>query len=82
MVCKVRRFKEWNVTMSEIQSFRTKTLELSGVYPIIGERLIHGSDISGKFHIELEKLIDESADLSDFNSRLKEFVELWKITPA
>lgn len=81
MVCEIRTFKSWKVSMAEIHRFRTRTLDLTGVNPTTGEVFVHGGHGSTAFHKELRSIIQTSNSLEDFNSRLIELVERWEIDP-
>ncbi len=81
MVCEISKFKSWEIPMSEIHRFRTKTLDLTGINPVNGEVFIHGGAGSSAFHIELRALIQQSNSLLEFNEGLKILIERWKIDP-
>jgi len=81
MVCEIKTFKSWDISMSEIHRFRTKTLDLTGINPITGEKFVHGGAGSTAFHKELRTTIESSTSLNDFNSRLVQLVNRWQIDP-
>jgi filamentous hemagglutinin len=87
------KFKEWNIPMSEIQRFRTKTLELEGTIPGTNDKFAHtvvnqatGRKQTGPgakmFDNELSDMTDSSTSLADFNLRLKELLKRWNINPS
>lgn len=92
MVCEVHQFKKWDVSMSEIKRFRTKTIDLVGTNPYDGTPFAHsikradGRIVSGPssktFHTELQNIIAESISLDDFNNKLQELIIKWKIDPS
>jgi filamentous hemagglutinin len=82
MVCEIKTFKKWEIPMSEIHKFRTKTKDLVGVNPITGEKFIHGSTSSGTFHNELRAMIQSSGSLNEFNLKLLQLIEKWQINPS
>lgn len=66
MACRVRKFKEWNIPMSEIHRFRTETTKLTWTVPndvpyltIRGLPEGYGSIGPTTFHNELIDLIDQ-----------------------
>lgn len=67
--------------MSEIHRFRTKTLDLTGTNPVTGATFIHGGAGSTAFHNELRTMIQSSSSLTDFNTRLAQLVNRWRIDP-
>ncbi|RLK58472.1 hypothetical protein BCL79_0016, partial [Stenotrophomonas rhizophila] len=81
MVCRAPEFKEWGVSMDEIQRFRTKTSELDWVNPYTGVKGGHGRDSSTTFHNELKAVIDGSKSLEDFNRGVMLLRDKWKIEP-
>ena len=82
MVCEVQTFKKWEISMSEIHRFRTRTIDLKGVNPITGENFVHGGASSGTFHNELRAMIQQSSSLADFNTRLTQLITRWQIDPS
>lgn len=82
MVCRAPDFKEWGVSMDEIQRFRTKTSELKWISPIDGEPGGHGNgSASSLFHNELKSIIDNSSSLDEFNNGVMALRDRWKIDP-
>jgi hypothetical protein len=82
MVCEIKTFKNWEISMSEIHRFRTKTLDLTGVNPTTGATFVHGGAGSTAFHNELRTMIQSSTSLADFNTRLAQLVNRWQIDPS
>jgi filamentous hemagglutinin len=82
MVCRAPTFKQWGVSMAEIQRFRTKTKELKWIHPETGLKGGHGGDGSGKFHFELKNIIDNSKSLEEFNAQIIQLRDRWKIDPG
>ncbi|AEA42346.1 hypothetical protein Fluta_0338 [Fluviicola taffensis DSM 16823] len=81
MVCEVKTFKSWEISMAEIHRFRTKTLDLTGVNPNSGAVFTHGGAGSTLFHNELRAVIQSSNSLADFNTRLVQLINRWQIDP-
>ncbi|QXH49115.1 hemagglutinin repeat-containing protein [Pseudomonas fakonensis] len=81
MVCRAPTFKEWGVSMDEIQRFRTRTAELNWINPKDGVAGGHGREGSGTFHRELENLIDSSRSLKEFNEGIIKLRDRWQIDP-
>jgi len=86
----LQKFKEWNVSMSEIWRFRTDTTKLVGTIPGTNRKFAHtiidpktGRKVSGpgsgQFDKELAKLTDDSTSINDYNRRLRKFLKRWKI---
>lgn len=82
MVCRVDVFKGWDVSMSEIHRFRTRTQDLRWVNPNDGLPGGHGGHGSGTFHNELRDIIDNSSSLDDFNHGVQQLRDRWQIDPA
>ncbi|MFS5596692.1 hypothetical protein V2V61_11085 [Streptococcus agalactiae] len=82
MVCRAPEFKEWGVSMDEIQRFRTRTSELDWVNPYTGVKGGHGGNGSTTFHNELKAVIDGSKPLEDFNRGVILLRDKWKIDPS
>jgi hypothetical protein len=81
MVCRAPDFKDWGVSMEEIQRFRTRTESLKWINPNDGTPGGHGKAGSGVFHNELKSIIDSSSSLKEFNERLLELTKRWNIDP-
>lgn len=86
----LQKFKEWNVSMSEIWRFRTDTTKLVGTIPGTDKKFAHTifNQRTGRlqtgpgakmFDNELSELTRQSTSLSDFNKRLQQLAERWKI---
>jgi Fibronectin type III domain len=82
MVCEIKTFKSWEISMSEIHRFRTKTLDLTGINPTTGATFVHGGAGSTAFHNELRTMIQSSTSLTDFNTKLAQLVNRWQIDPS
>jgi filamentous hemagglutinin len=82
MVCRADDFKRWDVSMDEIQRFRTKTSDLKWTDPDTGSAGGHGRTGSTKFHNELKDIIDSSSSLDDFNLGVQQLRDRWKIDPS
>ncbi len=87
MVCEIQKFKSWNVPMSEIHRFRTKTNSLTWKVPsdipnIGGQVGGHGATGSTTFHNELRSMIQNCSSLSEFNSGLSLLINRWQIDPS
>ncbi|MCO7201890.1 hypothetical protein NH462_22765, partial [Pseudoalteromonas sp. OANN1] len=82
MVARTPKFKAWGINMDEIKRFRSEINELKWVSPIDGRSGMHGKSGSGTFHKELLELIDNSKNLSTFNTRLDVLIKRWKIDPT
>ena len=82
MVCEIKTFKSWEISMSEIHRFRTKTLDLTGINPTTGANFVHGGAGSTAFHNELRTMIQSSTSLTDFNTKLAQLVNRWQIDPS
>lgn len=81
LVYRAPDFKDWAVSMEEIQRFRTRTESLKWINPNNGTPGGHGKAGSGVFHSELKSIIDSSSSLKAFNERLLELTKRWNIDP-
>ena len=88
MVCEIKTFKLWRISMSEIHRFRTRTNLLKWVVPndvptanIRGLQGGHGGIGATTFHNELQAMIQQSTSLTDFNTRLVQLITRWGINP-
>ncbi len=79
MVCRAPDFKRWGVSMAEIKRFRTRTEELTWTNPITGRPGGHGGHGSGTFHNELNDIIENSSNLTEFNDGIRSLVDRWQI---
>jgi hypothetical protein len=75
MAGRANKFKEWDVGIDKIKELRTATEDLLLKFGEKGGK--HGGDLSGKFHYQLRKLIDESKNYNDFVQRLQQFAKDW-----
>ncbi len=82
MVCRAPKFKRWGLSMDEIKRFRTRTIELKWIHPDTGVPGGHSGDGAGKFHNELKKITDDSSSLKEFNQKLIQLRNRWKIDPS
>ena len=85
MVCEAKTFRGWDVPVSEIHRFTTKTIDLDVIHPVTGLPANHknGPDnIMSQFHVALRELIVDSGDLATFNSRISGFMDEWSVSQA
>ena len=68
--------------MGEIKRFRTKIPELKWTHPDTGRPGGHGEYGSGKFHNELQAIIDNSSSLDEFNKGVLQLRDRWQIDPS
>lgn len=66
-VSKVETFKRWGVSMQDIWKLRTKTKDIDGINP----PWKHGRKGSKIAHEELDRLVEDSLNVTDFKRRLK-----------
>ncbi|OZG70288.1 hypothetical protein BTA51_26570 [Hahella sp. CCB-MM4] len=94
MVCEMERIKAWNVSMEEVHRFTSETEKLKWTIPddlghehsgargghteIVGGEKQSGKG-SGTLHRELRAIIQASHNVDEFNTKLLELLDRWKI---
>jgi hypothetical protein len=82
MVAELPTFRRWNVSVSEIQRFVTRTSELDVIHPVTHAAANHlrgPSSVMSAFHTELRELIQSSLSLADLNISLPGFMDRWSV---
>ncbi|WP_163834199.1 LysM peptidoglycan-binding domain-containing protein [Spartinivicinus ruber] len=90
MVREMEKVKSWGVPMDEVHRFTTNTLDLKWKHPLTGAPGAHTVIVNGRkqsgpgskaFHIQLQKLIQQSETLDDYNKGVTQLRDLWSIDP-